>query len=141
MNLRIGLSMIVLALAVSGCGKPDYEVIQGRWYAVSFKVDGVDKPHQEIGIELTNGRWTNLKNGEVDGSHGDYRIDEKRSPKWIDVTDNTRNLQLKGIYELKGEKLRICFNEKAKTEEDRPTAFESTAGSPNQVLLEFVRKR
>lgn len=141
MMFRIGLSMLLLTLVTVGCGKPDYEVIQGRWYAVSYKVDGADLPHLELGIELTNGRWANLKNGEVDGPYGEYRIDEKRSPKWIDVTDNTRNLQLKGIYELKGEKLRICFNEKAKTEEDRPTAFESTAVPPNQVLLEYVRKR
>jgi uncharacterized protein (TIGR03067 family) len=141
MNLRIGLSMILLTLATVGCGKPDFEVIQGRWYAVSFKFEGADRPHLEKGIELTNGRWADLKNGEIDGPYGTYRIDEKKRPKWIDVHDGTRNLDIKGIYELSGETLRICFNEKAKTEEERPTAFESAAGSANQVLLEFARKR
>lgn len=64
-----------------------------------------------------------------------YRLDPGKSPKWIDFTKDGKTV--KGIYELKGDFLRIVTDESGTR--GRPTDFVSQAGTPNN--LHMVLKR
>jgi len=134
----------IVSVGVVGCSaysKPDFERIQGMWIAVTIQNDGRDVPIDGQGIEFAAGRLTNFKNGAALGPFGSYRIDDNKKPKWLDIRDDTRNLDIVGIYELDGDTLKICLNERAKSTADRPTEFISSADGPGQVLMELTRQK
>ena len=60
---------------------------------------------------------------------GTYKIDPAANPKAMETTASTgpyKDKPLLGIYELDGDSLKICYAAPGK---DRPTEFNSKAGS------------
>jgi len=125
----------------SAYSKPDFERIQGMWIAVTIQNDGRDVPTDGQAIDFAAGRLTNFKNGAALGPFGSYRIDDNKQPKWLDIHDDKRNLDIVGIYELDGDTLKICLNERAKSPTERPTEFKSAASGASQVLMVFTRQK
>ena len=81
---------------------------------------------REMVSGLTNAGWTSCT------------LDESTTPKSIDIVgfagkDSDRMKTYPGIYELDGDKLRICY---AETSPQRPTRFESDG---HNNLFECVR--
>jgi uncharacterized protein (TIGR03067 family) len=71
---------------------------------------------------------------------GTYKVNKSTTPMQVDMVTSAGagkglGVQLKGIYEVKGDTLKICY---APAGQPRPTAFTSEPGSGNQL---FVMKR
>lgn len=142
--MRLLIVLLGLASVLAGCSaysNADFERIQGKWDAVTNQNDGKNVPLEGRGLEFVHGRLLSLKDGVVEGTFGTYRIDDHKTPKWIDLHDEKRNLDILGIYELNGDTLKICLNDRAKSDADRPKEFNSIAGNPSQVLLVLARRK
>jgi uncharacterized protein (TIGR03067 family) len=100
--------------------RSDAERIQGKWQFVSITRTG--KTESYIAQVIINGET--LRVVKADGDIASYRLDEDHQPGWIDMI-GPGGKSLPGIYELNGDTLRLCLNEKTQ----RPTAFEAEAGS------------
>ncbi len=108
--------------------KKDLEKLQGRWAAVSIEVEKKKAPDNEIKDVRIVIKKDRITIGEREAT---ITLDTTKKPWWIDITTN--DLALKGIYELDGDQLKICFNK-----DDRPTEF---ATKPNHRITLFVLKR
>jgi uncharacterized protein (TIGR03067 family) len=135
--LAVGLAAIIAAAQAGG---GDAEKIQGTWIVVSLQDGGKQAPEKEIeGTRLivTKDKMTLSKPGGEEDSVG-YTLDATKKPKWVDLTTKDGKKML-GIYELDGDNLKFCFNEK--DDAKRADKFESAAGSPNDVLVILKREK
>ncbi len=118
--------------------KGDHETIPGTWQVVSAEDSGTKAP----GEAVKNIKWVITKD-TITYKFGDkttklsYKLDATKKPKWIDLTEGDKTTL--GIYELDGDKLKICFPEGGKKE--RSTAFESKPNSVNDVLITLKREK
>jgi uncharacterized protein (TIGR03067 family) len=123
-------------------GKSDLERLQGTWEAVTAEHDGQDASEEDKGLRIifrddlciaeTNGK----RSENLDDS---VKLDQSASPKTIDhcVTfPGGYKLQLRGIYELNGDSLKICLNRSAQAK--RPTEF-TTRRNDGFVTVTFQR--
>jgi uncharacterized protein (TIGR03067 family) len=109
---------------------------QGTWKIVS--VNGQPMPAKM--------QWV------VEGDHYNVRMDGKSMEKWNitidagkkhvdafhhDTPKGTYGGKLKGIYEIKGDSLKVCYD---MTGQQYPKSFEAGPGLP-QVTYEFKRER
>jgi uncharacterized protein (TIGR03067 family) len=133
----------ILALAVGipsvGCAqesKEDKELIQGSWKIESSKDEGKDDPSTKGFVLLFKDGKLTAKSGEEVKGEGTYTLDPSKNPKWIDIRigDDT----FLGIYELKGDILRICHG---KPGGKRSTQFASEVDSPNKALAVLKREK
>jgi len=138
------LEVLLLSCLLVGCGATraadksnDTTKLQGTWKMVSCVWNG----------EPQNGnvQWV------VDGDHYTVQLNGKSaetstitldaSKKHIDVfhhdtPEGTYGGKLKGIYELKGDSLKVCYDLKG---QHYPTSFEAGPGS-GQVLYQLKRE-
>jgi uncharacterized protein (TIGR03067 family) len=71
-----------------------------------------------------------------------FKLDPAKRPKAIDLAVSDEQDKGKighGIYDLDGDRLKICFPQDANAENERPTAFKSEAGS-RLVLVTLKRQ-
>jgi uncharacterized protein (TIGR03067 family) len=114
--------------------KSDKETLQGTWLQVSEERKGEKLPEDKIRggkIVFADDKVTWQGEPETRVREGTYTIDPEKKPKEIDLTIG--DITLKGLYELKGNTLKIVIAERG-----RPTEFDSTAGGG---LLVFERKK
>jgi uncharacterized protein (TIGR03067 family) len=118
--------------------KRDSEAILGKWELVTAVYDGKERVDKEAVS------WTFNKSHVVYGNDTQdaYKLNLATKPKQIDVTvvppkvdGNVERAVLLGIYELKGNAIRICIGH---TEKDRPKDFASGAGR-NLFTLKRVK--
>jgi uncharacterized protein (TIGR03067 family) len=120
--------------------------LMGEWKVTSAVRDGkaldahnFDGMRWGIGkdsLEVTPGRATPAGLAGRPALKGAFVVDDTKSPAhfgWM-VGDGDRKSTINGIYELKGDVLRVCF---ARRGEPRPDGFE-TKGK-NSVVYEFTR--
>ena len=111
------------------------EKLQGKWEWVSQVNDGRKanpEDAKERPLRIKGEKLFMLFKGE-EHEMGTMKLNPEKNPAQIDVTftDGPRKGQTaKGIYKLDGDTLSICVGEK-----DRPTAFESKAGSGNGLWV------
>ena len=82
--------------------------------------------------EFKDGKYT-LTPKTGDAIEGSLTLDATKQPKTIDLDVNGR--VLKGIYELDGDSLKMCYN---LNDEARPTEFVS---KPDSGLIVVVHRR
>ena len=111
--------------------REDLKKLQGTWDRVTMEVDG-----EAVGSEKIEG-WTAGYEDDLltlNGPDGPYRrgivtLDPGHSPKatntW-DLDGPFADRTVPGIYDLDGDKLRVCF---ARPGEDRPTEFTTKRGT------------
>ncbi|MFO0880601.1 MAG: TIGR03067 domain-containing protein [Gemmataceae bacterium] len=109
----------------------DLSKMAGTWKSQLYVAEGTKwSAAQRETLELTiRGTGNNtLRIGEQ-VLHGTYRLDEATSPRQIDITLTAgpdKGKKKLGIYELKGDVLRICVGPLGG---ERPKTFASTPGS------------
>jgi uncharacterized protein (TIGR03067 family) len=122
----------------------DRKDIQGTWTVVSAVRAGVKEPDdtiKKLGCVIKDDTMTMLKDGKDVGTWT-FKLNPAKSPKAIDATlqlghGRTERPAL-GIYELKGDELKLCF---AQGKGDRPTAFASNPGlAQNLIVLKRQKK-
>ena len=120
--------------------KADFDKLQGTWLTVSLVNDGktlVDEktpPKEGPATKLVYERdqWI-IKVGDKTVASGVFKIDAMKTPKEIDILDETglTNDKTKlGIYELKGDTYKYCL---APAGKPRPTGFSSKPGSGHSL--------
>jgi uncharacterized protein (TIGR03067 family) len=120
-------------------GRPDRDQLQGAWAPVAVTFGGVsDSPDIQ---RLRQGMEVVFEGDKaVVLMDLDFRLDPTKTPRQIDLIRKEQNLVLvfPGIYELGGDRLKVCFNMMPGAA--RPAQFVSDKGS--QVwLLNLKRKQ
>jgi RNA polymerase sigma factor (sigma-70 family) len=129
--------------------RSDRDSLQGLWI-----VDNLDLPkhapadHAQIASEAV-GKMQFLFAGDicwsmVAGTPGTaplkVTIDQTKNPKWLDLGDSTRDGDAtRCIYEISGDKLRICMGGGAK--DPRPAEFGTEEGDTRYIVFEFRREK
>jgi uncharacterized protein (TIGR03067 family) len=139
MTRRLALAVLVSLLTAIGAkaddskkkdGKDDLAAemkkLEGNWKLTrsEFKGNLQATGFRKEGLFFEDGKifWT--EDGKAIGQKGDLTIDPSTSPKSIDVEITRGSFigkKLLGIYEIKGDKLTICWSEP--DGEKRPTKF------------------
>lgn len=139
--MRVKMFLLpVLSVLLLGADAPkeDAQQIQGTWKVVSAEDSGRKAPQDSI----KDLRWTITRDAityQVANrtTRWSYKLDPAKKPKWVDLTEDGR-IRV-AIYDLNGDTLKVCFAEGFQKE--RPTAFESKANSPNDVLIVLKREK
>ncbi|HEX3152578.1 MAG TPA: TIGR03067 domain-containing protein [Gemmataceae bacterium] len=138
--LVVGLALIVAAPAPKEAPKKDPAHV-GDWVVESVMVGGQNVPAPPMMIIrlTTDGKF---ERKEPDGKvviGGTFTADAKQSPAHLDITnavDQQAERTSKAIFKIDGDILTICSGQG----DNRPTTFESTAGS-STVLMVLKRKK
>jgi uncharacterized protein (TIGR03067 family) len=118
------------------------EALQGVWAAQSMEADGRSAPPKVVekmqytfkGDKLLiRGNFANDREEEAS-----YEIDADKSPKYFQFTPPRAPKPVLGIYELKGDELKICLRH-GSSSKGRPTEFASKPGS-EQILIVFKKQ-
>lgn len=127
------------AVAVADDAK-ELKTLNGTWKVEKAEIDGADQTDAfKVAVMV-------LDNGTYDVSFGDMKdkgtlsVDATKTPKTMDVkgTDGTnKGKSYPCIYELKDDKLTICYGLDEKT---RPAKFESAKES-NTMLVVYKREK
>jgi uncharacterized protein (TIGR03067 family) len=139
-----GVSLVLVVLC--GCsGKPtdvaktDAEKLEGTWAATLVETDGRKAP-----ADLSARVQMKFQKGflVIRGLFGDnrevpcqFQIDPDKIPRTIDWSDLGSKQTVLGIYELDGDRLKLCI---ITTKRDRPTEFK-TGPKSNLSYLELKR--
>lgn len=127
--LTIALTMLMAVAATAAdnnANKKAPEKLQGIWDVVGIEAAGRAAPENYI-----KGKQFVVKGNKISLPGKDprpFKIDAAAKPTAIDITGSDNFQSLKGIYELKGDSLKLCFSQSTKAK--RPKDF-ATAGSPH----------
>ena len=144
--------LLLAIVLLCGCGVkpplPDREQIVGAWVVVDFISPAAveDRGQRRKKLIVTAGTWSQQFQGDRFEDF-EYSLDPNKTPKEIDLTytaPDARRLTTRAIYELSGNRLRLCLGSPPVVEKDgkvefvesvRPTAFEAKLG----VLITYCR--
>jgi uncharacterized protein (TIGR03067 family) len=126
-----GLAVFVLMAGTAvwgGDAKKDHEKLQGTWTLTEIEFGGMKKPVPEgKSMQMVvKGDMLTTKGGPKGDQEATFKLDASKKPRRITMTkkdggaDDVRN----GIYELKGDTLRIGFSGKGPKGES-PAGFDA----------------
>src|SRR5262249_5802478 len=136
----VGVWLASAPLAVRGAD-PDKD-LQGTWVATSMEING--KPGIVKRTRFTfQGEKLLVRHEKDEGKDVEwsYKIEPKKSPRQIDIVSvqsSGREKTLHGIYEVKGDELKLCFENGGKAE-NRPTKF-ATNKENEEALIVFKKQ-
>jgi uncharacterized protein (TIGR03067 family) len=143
MRFRIALILfpaLAASLIADDAEKKEFEKLAGTWVVVEAEKDGKPLDRLQDGtLTITNQNFA-IKTASGFELKGDLRIDPTKKPKTVEFAHQDgvlRDKTWEGIYELKGDELKLCYSE-ADTEKPRPTEFKTEDKSG---LLSMVLKR
>ncbi len=137
--------IVIASLAAGGTlqgggGKDDGDAvlkkIQGTWKFTSQEMDGKPRPREELAnltITFAGDKWTVRQDNKVVQA-GTHKFDPSKKPGQVEavVTEGEdKGSTMLGIYELKGNTIKVCFDPMGK---ERPTAFTSKGGWMTAVV-------
>jgi len=136
----VGLAMVADDSDKCIPAKDDLARLSGTWRTVSLVNDGKalmdekspPKPGPATKLVYEGTKWL-IKVGDKTVAGGVFKIDSTKSPKEIDIFDETgvKNEKTKlGIYELNGDTYKYCL---APAGKPRPTDFTSKSGSGHSL--------
>jgi len=126
----LGLVLAFGAVKAADDADKDKEKLQGAWQPIA----AIERGEEQSKEKLKNRKIT-FKGDKITVKHDEevhdvtFKLDASKKPKEIDVTGKDKEgkeQQMKGIYELKGDTLKVCL---AMEGGDRPSKFESPDGS------------
>jgi uncharacterized protein (TIGR03067 family) len=133
------LTAVLVVAAPAPSEKKDEDKIQGTWTVVSIEHAGMkdtDEDAKKTTVVFKDGNVIlhvagNTKKAKI-------TLDPAKKPKTIDMMpEEKREKPSLGIYELKGDELRLCFAEDGG---ERPSEFATRAGS-DQTLVVLKREK
>jgi uncharacterized protein (TIGR03067 family) len=136
--------LLPFALAMTALAGPmpdDAKGIQGTWVPVKAEIGGTPMKEDFLTntvMKLEAPKYEVTVAGSPD--KGSYTLDAESKPKTIDITGEegpNAGRKIAGIYELKGDTLRICYGLGGSA---RPAEFKSPAGT-KYFLVTYKRKK
>jgi len=127
MPLALALTLPALGSLGAQPGKEDAKKIQGVWVMTAFEKDG-NKVPAPAEFKLKIGADKIEPVGQDDPA--DYKLGVAKGLGTIDIVGSKgaeKGKTVKGIYELKGDELKICMP--SGPEGERPTEFTSKNGA------------
>lgn len=115
----------------------DGKMMEGTWVLVEAEIGGQKLPDESIKgtrLILTEGRY------EYQNDRGEYKLYPAAEIKAMDIVGRegpNKGKIFLAIYELEGDKLKICYDLTGKT---RPTKFKTEAGT-RQFLATYQREK
>jgi uncharacterized protein (TIGR03067 family) len=152
--LTAGLGII--ALAVGAPAPPDdahakaLKALQGTWKLVAVEEKGGElKDNKDSDLHFTfEGNALLWREGKPEPRRFRVKVDPSKSPARIDITAEIVKGQTRtahAVYEVKGDRLTICFGHNANPDEpeDRPRELKTGDADqrPQKGKLMFVFKR
>ncbi len=144
MNLMMVLAAGLLVTADDDAKKKELEQMQGVWQVVGVESNGEKAPKERVekaNLRLTiKGNKYVYKAGDKDVGEGSFEIDVAKNPKTIDFSGTTKDGKVEktiGIYELKGDTMRVCF---VPADEERPKELATKAGA-KATIMEYKRAK
>jgi uncharacterized protein (TIGR03067 family) len=150
MAAAAGLVLAVILYCTAGIPRGDAARMQGRWRVVGVEDSGlaVDEPLLMTNEYLFDGNKAIVRRGgpPVADSwvrrwvernlHGpSFKLDPTSTPKSIDLVFPDSST-MRGIYDLDGDRLRICFSgPSGKAAMTRPTGFSVPGSGARLVVL------
>jgi uncharacterized protein (TIGR03067 family) len=145
MKLRFGMVLVGCLLAGAGFAHDkasDWKELTGDWQPTKMEIDGNALPPDDVKeflVTMSEGKYVAKRGSDVI-DEGKAVIDPSKSPKHLDLTatvgDAKDKLRL-GIYELKDDTMKFVI---AAADKERPTKFESAAGS-GCIYIEYKKKK
>ncbi len=130
------LAVLVVGFLAADSPEGDLKQFQGTWVLVGGG-DSPDSAESKEGARKADARLVvegekfTTTSAEMVTYKGTIKLDPTKTPKEYDST-YTDGRHLKGIYELDGDNLRLCF---AASGRDRPTAFKAKQGDQIYLLV------
>jgi uncharacterized protein (TIGR03067 family) len=140
MRLMLGLAACVLLVAAEDKdkGAKAGDPLTGTWKVVKLVADGQERDQAKGSTFVyKDGKMT--RKGPRGEQTSTYKIDTTKKPATIDMTAESgqrAGVTSKGIFEVKGDELKICFG--FMPDAERPKALASEAGS-GEVLIVLKR--
>ncbi len=140
-TIALALALLVSPLAAEDkqeAVKKELATLQGEWVGTSFVNDGKEQDNFKDQKPRLTIKGSGYKLGDNDQLKGTFEVDPARSPKAIDVTVEGYTKEgkfLPGVYEVKGDELKVCLSDVA---QDRPTEVTAKEGS-KRILFTFKR--
>ena len=142
----LAIVMLVLASSTTLAEDPrptreaaraDLEKLQGTWTLVSMEVEGQAAPPKAIEGQsaVYEGDAVTLMDGETVRRRGIVTLEPTRRPAAINTWDQDgprEDRTTPGIYELKGQTLKLCF---ARPDDRRPDEFATGRGTGYILLV------
>jgi uncharacterized protein (TIGR03067 family) len=122
--------------------KKDLKALEGNWDVESLVFNGEElKDKYKLSFVFKEDSFTIEGDDNIKKEYGKFKIklDPSTNPKCMDFTvslGNQKDLTLEGLYEVKGDDLRLCF----RVGKDRPTEFKSAENS-NTALVTLKRQK
>jgi uncharacterized protein (TIGR03067 family) len=136
--VAVGLTLLAhLGEASQGEKDKDADRLQGTWTGVSGEIGG--KADEKL-AKLTMVIKKDMLSLTEDGGRPEtmkFKLDPTKKPRAIDFIVSPTEI-IPGIYELKGDTLKICFEKQGKG--GRPRTFATKAGT-DLTLLVFKRAK
>jgi uncharacterized protein (TIGR03067 family) len=147
------VAMLTIACLVAAAAEQDdaakleMKKLQGAWKTVAVESEGqkIEPPAELASTVVIKGDTYTVtavtETGQKVVSELTFRVGHKKNPKEIDFTTAAgpdKGKRIKGIYQLKGDTLQVCFN--PKKDGERPTAFTTKAGSSVRLNI-FKREK
>jgi uncharacterized protein (TIGR03067 family) len=114
--------------------KEELKLLAGEWKIVAAEADGKPVSSRAVVTFTTDGKCTIVTPGATT-IETTFTIDPTKEPKHMDALDAVRKTTHKGIYELKGDKLKAVFQPDANGE--RPTEFATK--KKGEVMFTYER--
>jgi uncharacterized protein (TIGR03067 family) len=140
---RLGFILFACLLAGCGANQPatdgdDTRAWQGTWKLASCVANG-ESQMADMQWIVNGDHYTIRLDGKSGGDPYPFKLDAKQ--KHIDVNHHdtpkgTYGGQLKGIYEIQGNSLKVCYDLKG---QQYPRSFDAGRGS-GRVLYQFRRE-
>jgi len=137
MAALVGLT--VASAQEQGDADKDLKALQGSWTVIKIEergkaFSGENVKKVDIKLVVKGDKYAQKAEGRI-LEEGKLKLDPSKKPAAIDLTIETgkaKGKSQRGIYELKGDSLRIHFAEAG--DEKRPTAFTTKEGDKGGLL-------
>ena len=130
-----------LGVSAAQDAKKEMTALQGSWKVVNYKgpEEAFAKEFKSKGKIIFEGDKLTIMIGDVKLGEATYKLDPSKKPKTMDAVSTfgpDKGQKSLAIYELDGDKLKICITE----EKDRPKEFATKKGSKT-TILDYQREK
>jgi uncharacterized protein (TIGR03067 family) len=136
-----GMSLfLILGVAIGGAAtdeKKELDKFKGAWEVSELTYNGKDHSSLKLSLVFKDKEMVVEGNDRVKKEYARvaFKIDPATTPKLFDITilgGSQKDAAMEGIYEFKGDELRLCVKVQGN---DRPAEFAAPEGSSTVLLV------